>query len=65
MEKVYQGTVADETGISENDPFTLKNWVVDKKKRIVLMQIVIKQRKAGFLEGGIQLGASLEQNNFL
>jgi len=65
VEKVYQGTVADETGISENDPFTLKNWVVDKKKRIVLMQIVIKQRKAGFLEGGIQLGASLEQNNFL
>jgi len=39
--------------------------MVDKKKRIVLMQIVIKQRKAGFLEGGIQLGASLEQNNFL
>ncbi|MCX7788307.1 MAG: S1C family serine protease [Spirochaetes bacterium] len=65
VEKVYQGSVADETGLSENDPFTLRNWIVDKKKRLVLMQITIKQRKAGFLEGGVQLGALLEQNNFL
>ncbi|GAB4367801.1 MAG: S1C family serine protease [Spirochaetales bacterium] len=65
VDKVYPGSVADETGLSENDPFTVRNWMVDKKKRIVLMQISIKQRKAGFLEGGVQLGASLEQNNFL
>ena len=65
VEKVYQGSVADETGLSENDPFTLRNWIVDKKKRLVLMRISIKQRKAGFLEGGVQMGALLEQNNFL
>ncbi len=65
VEKVYQGSVADETGLSENDSFTLRNWIVDKKKRLVLMQITIKQRKAGFLEGGVQLGALLEQTNFL
>ncbi|MDR1179021.1 MAG: trypsin-like peptidase domain-containing protein [Spirochaetales bacterium] len=65
VERVYPGSVADETGISENDPFTLHNWNVDTERRIVLMQIAIKQRKAGFLEGGIQLGAYFEPNNFI
>ena len=65
VERVLPGSVADETSISENDPFNVKAWVVDKKKRIVLMQMVIKKRKAGFLEGGIQLGAYFEQNNFI
>ncbi|MCL1818377.1 MAG: S1C family serine protease, partial [Spirochaetaceae bacterium] len=63
VERVYPGTAADEIGISENDPFTLYNWTVDKKRRIVLAQLTIKKRKAGFLEGAIQLGAFFEQNN--
>ncbi|MDR1626082.1 MAG: S1C family serine protease [Spirochaetia bacterium] len=65
VERVYPGSVADETSISENDPFTLHSWQVDTERKIVLMQIAIKKRKAGFLEGGIQLGAYLEQNNFI
>jgi S1-C subfamily serine protease len=65
VEKVYPGTVADETNISENDPFTLHSWIVDTERRVVLMQLAIKKRKAGFLEGGIQLGAYFEQNNFI
>ncbi|MFQ3620061.1 MAG: trypsin-like peptidase domain-containing protein [Spirochaetales bacterium] len=65
VEQVYPGSVADETGISQHDPFTLRNWIVDKKRRIVLMQISIKQRRSGFLEGNIQIGAFLEQPNFL
>jgi S1-C subfamily serine protease len=65
IDRVYPGSVADETGISENDPFTLYKWTVDTDQRIVLMQLVIKKRKAGFLEGGIQLGAYFEQNNFI
>jgi S1-C subfamily serine protease len=65
VERVYQGSGADEAGISENDPFTLHSWTVDTKLRVVLMQLAIKKRKAGFLEGGIQLGAYFEQNNFI
>ena len=65
VERVYPGSVADETSISENDPFILHSWTVDTKHRIVLMQLGIKKRKAGFLEGGIQLGAYFEQNNFI
>ncbi|MDR1933710.1 MAG: S1C family serine protease [Spirochaetales bacterium] len=65
VERVYPGSVADETSISENDPFSLLGWTVDTNRRIVLMQLAIKKRKAGFLEGGIQLGTYFEQNNFI
>lgn len=63
--EVYPGTIADETGLSEQDPFSVQNWRVDLERDIALLQIVIKKRKAGFLESGIQLASFLEIDNFL
>lgn len=63
--KVYPGSIADETGLSERDPFSLQNWRVDLDRRIAILQIIIRQRKAGFLESGIQLATYLELDNFL
>ena len=57
--------VADETGISVNDPLTIQGWSVDTESRIALLQILIKKRKAGFVESGIQLGSYLEVDYFL
>ncbi len=63
--KVYPGSVADEAGLSENDPFTLHSWKVDLKQGFVVMQLYIKKRKQGFLESLIQLPASLQAPRFL
>jgi len=63
--KIYPGSTADETGLSEKDPFTLRDWKVDSDKRIAILQIIVKKRKAGFLESGIQLASYLELDNFL
>ncbi len=63
--RVYPGSIADETGLSERDPFSLQNWRVDLERRIAVMQIIIRQRKAGFLESGLQLASYLELDNFL
>ena len=65
VERVFPGSIADESSISENDPFTVRRWLVDKDLRLVLMQLVIKKRKAGFLEGGVQLGSYFEKNNVI
>lgn len=62
---VYPGSVADETGLSPQDPFSLQRWQVDYDRRIALAQIIIRKRKAGFLESGVQLTSYLEQDNFL
>jgi S1-C subfamily serine protease len=65
VSQVYPGKVADETGLSEQDPFTLRHFEVREEPRVALMRIVVKKRKAGFVESGIQLGAYLEVDNFL
>jgi len=62
---VYPGGIADETGLSPQDPFSLHRWQVDYDRRIARAQIVIQKRKAGFLESGVQLTSYLEQDNFL
>ncbi len=65
VKKIYEGSAAAETGISVNDPLTIKAWKYDFKKRYALLTIFIKKRKAGFMESGVQLITSLDSNNLL
>ena len=65
VSKVYTGSIADETGISVNDPLSIQGWSVDTDSRIALLQILVKKRKAGFIESGVQLGSYLEIDNFI
>lgn len=62
---VLPGSIADESSLSVDDPFALRDWRVDRDLRAAFIQIVIKKRKAGFLESGVQLGAFLETDSFL
>ncbi len=65
VKKVYPGFIADETGISENDPLSIIKWQVNKDLRIAILQIFIKKRKAGFMQKAIQLAAYLEVDYFI
>ncbi|MDA3948877.1 MAG: trypsin-like peptidase domain-containing protein [Spirochaeta sp.] len=62
---VFPGSVADESSLSVDDPFALRTWRVDSDLRAAFIQIIIKKRKAGFIESGVQLGAYLETDSFL
>lgn len=63
--KVWPGSIADESGLSENDPISLKRFFVDRAQQAVFIQIYVKKRKAGFLESIIQIPASLEISEFI
>jgi S1-C subfamily serine protease len=63
--KVWPGSIADEAGLSENDPISLKRFVVDQENRAAYIQIYVKKRKAGFLESIIQIPASLDTPDFI
>jgi S1-C subfamily serine protease len=63
--RVWPGTVADEAGLSENDPFALRRFYVDEEQRAAVIYIRVKKRKAGFLESVLQLPAPLEVPTFL
>jgi hypothetical protein len=63
--KVWPGSIADESGLSENDPISLKRFSVDREQRAVIIQIYVKKRKAGFLESIIQIPANLDIPDFI
>jgi S1-C subfamily serine protease len=64
ISRVYPGGVADEAGLSVDDPFVLREWRYDKALDAVLIQIYVKRQKQGFLETIIQLPVPLQAPNF-
>jgi serine protease Do len=62
---VLPGSVADETGLSPDDPVTIQNWKIDDDNRYAIMQIYVKKKKSGFLESAVQMAAYLETENFI
>jgi serine protease Do len=62
---VYPGGIADESGLSANDPFQLVNWFVDPEEKIAVLQIYIQKRTGGYLREGLQLANYIEINSFL
>ncbi|HET7839750.1 MAG TPA: trypsin-like peptidase domain-containing protein [Rectinemataceae bacterium] len=65
ISKVWPGTVADEAGLSENDPFVLRRFMIDSDQHAAIIQIDVKKRKAGFLESIIQIPAPLDIPDFI
>ncbi len=65
VSEVFPGSIADITGLSINDPFSIKKLKVLEEQKLIIMQIKIKKRKAGFLESGVQLGAYMGTTNFI
>ena len=62
---VLPGSIADEAGFSTGDSFLLRRWIHDEKNDVVSIQIVLKGRKAGFLESAIQITTYLNINTIL
>jgi S1-C subfamily serine protease len=65
VRRVLPGSVADETGLSKDDPLTIQGWEIDTENRFALLRIYVKKRKSGFLESIVQLAAYLETDIFI
>jgi serine protease Do len=65
VKRVTRGSVADESGISVDDPLSIQDWRVDADKGYALLQIVIKKKRAGFIESAIQIASYLDKENFM
>jgi len=59
---VLPGSIADETGFTQGDTFSLRKWIHDEEYDVVAIQLVLKGRKAGFLESAIQIASYLDVN---
>ncbi len=65
VERVIKGSAADNASISPNDPLNLQGWRVDEERRLVILRVFVKKKKAGFLESILQLIAYMEPDSFL
>ena len=60
VKKVVRGSIADEAGISESDPVSIRSLRVFEKDGYALLDIEVKKRRMGYLEASMQLPALLE-----
>ena len=56
---VLPGSIADDAGFTPGDTFSLRRWLHDEEYPAVAIQVVLKGRKAGFLESAVQIAAPL------
>ncbi|MDR2951993.1 MAG: S1C family serine protease [Treponema sp.] len=65
VQKVIRGSIADEAGISENDPVSLGKMRILENDGYVLLDISVKKRRMGYLETTMQLPAWLDSPDTL
>jgi len=65
VRRVLPGSIADETGLSKDDPLSIQGWELDTENRYAILRILVQKRKSGFLESVVQLAAYLETDIFI
>jgi C-terminal processing protease CtpA/Prc len=60
VKKVVRGSIADEAGLSVNDPVSIRNFRIFEKEGYALLDIDVKKRRMGYLEASMRLPALLD-----
>lgn len=60
IEMIIKGSVADESGFSENDPVEVRNIKLNDDNSAMYAEIYAKNRKKGYLDGMMAIGAALD-----
>jgi len=65
VKKIVRGSIADEAGISDQDPIHIRGFRIFEKEGYALMDIDIKKRSMGYLETTMSLPAWLDSPDTL
>jgi S1-C subfamily serine protease len=65
VKKVIRGSIADEAGISDQDPVSIRGFRVLEKDGYALMDIDVKKKRMGYLETFMRLPAMLDSPDTL
>jgi S1-C subfamily serine protease len=65
VKQVVRGSVADEAGLSEHDPISIRGFRVEEDAGIALLDINVKKRRMGYLETSMRLPAILDSPDTL
>ena len=62
--KIIKGSIADETGFSENDPIVVHDISFSEDNEGAIFTIYAKKRKNGFLDVNLRVPASMDTSNY-
>ncbi|MDR1128056.1 MAG: S1C family serine protease [Treponema sp.] len=65
VKRVVRGSVADEAGLSEQDPVSIRGFRIVEKEGYALLDINVKKRRMGYLETSMRLPAALDSPDTL
>ncbi|MDR0402708.1 MAG: trypsin-like peptidase domain-containing protein [Treponema sp.] len=65
VKKVVRGSVADEAGLSEQDPVSIRGFRVEKNAGIALLDISVKEKRMAYMETTMRLPAMLDSPDTL
>jgi S1-C subfamily serine protease len=65
VKKVIRGSIASDVGLSENEPLSIRNFRIFEDDGYAVMEIMVKQRRMGYMETSMQLGALLDSPDTL
>ncbi|MDR0784876.1 MAG: trypsin-like peptidase domain-containing protein [Treponema sp.] len=65
VKKVVRGSIADDAGLSANDPVTIRGLRIAEKEGFALLDIDVKKRRMGYLEMSMRLPAYLDSSDTL
>lgn len=65
VRQVVRGSIADEVGISENDPVSINRLRILENEGFAVLDITVRKRRMGFMEANMQLIAWLDSPDML
>ena len=65
VDRVVRGSIADEAGISENDPVSISRLRILEEEGFALLEISVKKRRMGYLDTSMMLPAWLDSPDTL
>ena len=65
VSRVIRGSIADEAGISEHDPISIRRLRIMEDRGIAVLDVSVQKRRMGFLETSMQLPAWLDSPDTL
>jgi hypothetical protein len=65
VKKVVRGSIADEAGLSEQDPVSIRGFRLEEEEGYALLDINVKKRRMGYMETYMRLPALLDSPDTL
>ncbi|GAB6090390.1 hypothetical protein JCM12856_19830 [Spirochaeta dissipatitropha] len=65
IQRVLSGSIADEAGLSVNDPLSLQKWEYNEETEILRLQLRVKKRQSGYMDSSIQIPVHILTSNIL